>query len=145
MKTVCAVFAGLSVVSLAACAPQDPLASYPQAETVRECEVLSEADEAQARQRESNARSASTGNNALGTLIGSALGRGVNEAAVNNRLQGCIARVSGQSFTPTGGSAGSVPARPISGDPSANLFGGSNAGQCIPGRGVFQGGASICP
>ncbi|PRY79386.1 hypothetical protein CLV80_10229 [Yoonia maritima] len=146
MKIVIAFLTGASVLGLTACAGQDPMKSYPQAETVRECQVLHAAESDQARQNVRNTQYTSSGGNALGTLIGTAIGKGIGEGVLNNRLQGCIARVGGAS--PAGGatytsSIGSA----------SSSYSGSSAGyqpaiggsQCKRGAGPFQGGGALCP
>ncbi len=84
-------FAAVALV-LAGCAT-DPLRAYPEAQTVRECEVLSQADDRQIRQAQ--AVQPSSGN-LLADIIASGVGAGVREGTVERRLAGCIARVSGQ-------------------------------------------------
>ena len=148
MKRVCALLTGAAVFGLTACTTQDPLKSYPQAETVRECQVLYEAEADQARQNVRNTQYTSSGGNALGAMIGSAIGRGIGESVLNNRLQGCIARVGGQSPV----SAPSSYSTAI-GASSPSSYSGSSIGyqpategmQCTRGRGPFQGGSAICP
>ncbi|WP_106745218.1 hypothetical protein [Yoonia maritima] len=146
MKVLIVSLTAASVLSLTACAGNDPLKAYPQAETVRECQVLHEAEADQARQNMRNTQYTSSGGNALGTLIGTAIGKGIGEGVLNNRLQGCIARVGGAS--PAGGATytSSISA-------SSSSYSGSSAGyqpaiggyQCKRGAGPFQGGGALCP
>ncbi|MEL6550327.1 MAG: hypothetical protein AAFQ54_08795 [Pseudomonadota bacterium] len=138
----------IGTLTLTACTT-DPLQAYPEADSVSDCEVLAKAD---ANQRERNMRAQRGSGNFLIDAVVGGLASGAAEADVNQRLSGCITRVTGappapgqlpapgQSYTNASGAATSPRAvRTTTVTPPIPTFG------CVPGMGPMQRGTLVCP
>ena len=135
----------MSLLSMAACAT-DPFQAYPEAQSVRECEVLAKADE---NARERALRYQGSSGNWLADAIAGGVGAGVIEAEIGRNLEGCVARVSGAVPANQPG-APDQPNTPVATAPrtltSQRSPQPSNASfECEPGKGAFQKGTLICP
>ncbi|MEL7300909.1 MAG: hypothetical protein AAFM92_11045 [Pseudomonadota bacterium] len=139
----------IGTLTLTACTT-DPLQAYPEADSVSDCEVLAKAD---ANQRERSMRAQRGSGNFLIDAVVGGLASGAVEADVNQRLAGCITRVTGAppapgqlpapGQTPTTASAPAasprMAVRPTTVTPPIPTFG------CVPGMGPMQRGTLVCP